>query len=74
MIADFKEQGFTLFKTKEEILHWYATNRDVTETDEALKWLETEGYIKVWKKSARIGRKVYVGVTTKGWKIAHLYK
>lgn len=62
------------FKTKEEILYWYATNRDVTETEEALKWLEAEGYINVQKKSVGFGYRTYVGITAKGWKIAHLYR
>lgn len=73
-IEEFCKYQHGLFKTKKDVLHWYATNRHVNETEEALKWLEAEGYVRVWNKPARFGWKVYVGVTSKGWEIAHLYK
>lgn len=62
------------FKTLEGILQWYAEFKKVDETEEALKWLETEGYVRVWEKPMRVGKKTYVGVTKKGWEIAHLYR
>lgn len=73
-IEEFCKHQHGILNTKEKVLHWYATNRHVGETDEALKWLENEGYIRTWKKSERFGYSLYVGVTAKGWSVAHLYR
>ena len=62
------------FETLDGICEWYAEFKKVDETEQALKWLETEGYVRVWEKPMRVGKKTYVGVTKKGWEIAHLYK
>ena len=69
-----KYTTFCSFKSLDGICKWYASFREVGETEEALRWLELEGYVRVWEKPARVGKKVYVGVTKKGWEIAHLYK
>lgn len=73
-IEEFCKYQSGFLNTKERVLYWYATNRHVGETDEALKWLENEGYIRTWNKPARFGWEVYVGVTAKGWSVAHLYR
>lgn len=65
---------YSLFKTREDIVNWYADRFVLDEIDEAVKWLENEGYIKTQKRTVRFGTKLYMGITEKGWSIAHLYR
>ena len=63
-----------VFKTKESAIKWGAEKVASKEYNEALKWLLDNEYIREWKKPARFGYYHYIGITPKGWKVAHLYK
>lgn len=63
-----------VFDTKEEAIKWGAENVASKEYYEALNWLLENGYIREWKKPARFGYRHYIGITPKGWKVAHLYR
>lgn len=63
-----------VFKTKEKAIKWGAESCASREYMEALNWLLENGYVREWKKPARFGFYHYIGITPKGWKVAHLYK
>ena len=64
----------TYFKTVEDALKWAAESLYMSEMQEGIDWLVSEGYIREHKEPARFGYRHYLSVTQKGWKIAHLYK
>ncbi len=73
-IIEACEHSHGLFKSEEAALEWAAGTFYITEMQEGVNWLIENGYIREWKKPARFGYKWYLGVTAKGWEIAHLYR
>lgn len=65
---------YSAFKTREDIIKWYADGFVLDELEQAANWLQDEGYIKFQKKTVRFGQRWFFGVTEKGWNIAHLYR
>lgn len=67
-------KSFSSIHNVEEALKWAAGTMYMEEKEEGVKWLIDNGYIREYRKPARFGYKPYLGITEKGWSIAHLYR
>lgn len=64
----------SLFKTVADALKWGAETMYMSELEEGVAWLVSEGYMKEHKRPARFGYRWTFSITDKGWKITHLYR